>query len=226
MMQENRRTASMRAIDPDPVDVDFSDIPEYNQNRPWSHLHAWAMNNEPPDAMIYKKGYWIQIQLIRDELFGMFHDRVKEISVVSTHTSKSIILPVYKVSLADGTIMIMRCNFHDWKVTVISSTPVLLNTACLRANEGINPIYCEGFDPSWVLGPYAQSSKEFTFEASNDRRLMHILQDMATPNPLISSLASALERTSDRLRSVLESKPVRDADEALEEARHLLNGIR
>lgn len=208
------------------VDVDLLGVPEHNQNRPWSHLHAWALNNEPSDAMLNKAGYWRQIVFVRDDLSGMFHKKLKEISVISTHRSKSITLPVFMISLNDGTVMIMRCNFHNWMVTVISDRPVFLNTACFKSDEKIDPIYCEGFDPSWVLGPYADSKRRFTFKVYNDDQLFHFLQGIAEPDPLILSLASALERTSNRLRKALSSVPVGDADETLEEARHLLNDLK
>ena len=62
----------------------------------------------------------------------------------------------------------------------------------------------------------------FTIEVYNTEQMLRMMSDIAHPNPIIATLASALERTSNRLRSVLESKTVRDADETLEEARHLL----
>jgi hypothetical protein len=204
------------------IPVSFQGIPDYNQGKPWSPLHAWALNNEPSDEMNFKKAFWDQIFAVRNTLAEMFKDRLKEIRVVSTHTSKSIKLPVYLVTLVDGSFFIMRDNFHDWKVTVCSRTPVILNTAVLRCNEQINPIYCEGFEEQWVLGPYAKSNTMFTIEVYNTEQMLRMMSDIAHPNPIIATLASALERTSNRLRSVLESKTVRDADETLEEARHLL----
>lgn len=100
--------------------------------------------------------------------------------------------------------------------------PILLNTALFDPNKETSLVYCEGFDELWVLDPYSRNNRSFTLEVTNDFVLFALMAEIGRPNPMVNYMASSLERTSNRLRSVLSSKTVRDADETLEEARHIL----
>lgn len=97
-----------------------------------------------------------------------------------------------------------------------------LNTALFDPNKETSLVYCEGFDELWVLDPYSRNNRSFTLEVTNDFVLFALMAEIGRPNPMVQDLACSLERTSNRLRSVLSSKPVRDADETLEEAYHIL----
>jgi len=203
---------------------DMTLLPDHQQEYPWAKLQAWALANQPHEESFFKEAFWKQVMFVRDDLRRAMGN-VTEITVVSTHTSKSILLPVYKLTLKSGVRIIMRGNFHDWKVTVISSElreNIQMNTALFDANKRISEVYCEGFEDIWVHGPYYESRKAFTLEAPNDLMLFAILMSITKPDPMVNRMASSLERTSNRLRSVLSSKTVRDADETLEEARHIL----
>ncbi len=135
-------------------------------------LQEWAMENKPEEKMIYKQGYWDQIVFIRDTLRsvlsrteGDYKILGDNITVISTHTSKSILLPVFKVVLPNGVEMIMRYNFHDWKISV--SSPFEIDCDFLNIfNYGaeVHSVYCEGFEEEWVYGPYIENNKKFTLE--------------------------------------------------------------
>ena len=135
-------------------------------------LQEWANKYEPKDEMIYKAGYWDQIIFIRDTIPGIFSNGSDEylsiqdsICVISNHMSKSITLPVVQIPLPIGIKMILRYNFHDWKVSIDSPFDIIGNFAKLfNPSEQINPIYCEGFKAEWVFAPYDKSKSKFTVE--------------------------------------------------------------
>lgn len=83
--------------------------------------------------------------------------------------SKSVRLPAYRLGLKDGTTFIMRDNFHDWKISVISPKSVNANFLELFDPEKvIHKVYCEGFPEDLVFGSYSQNSREFTVELNNN----------------------------------------------------------
>ena len=163
--------------------------------------------------MVFKKGYWDQIYIVRNRMRDFFKDRIKQARVVSTHVSKSIQLPVMMVQLTDGTIFIIRSNFYDWKVTVVSPTAIILNTSIFTCNEQVDPIYCEGFNKDWVLGPYSQNNKEFTIELYDDQQFVY---------PMIALLVAALEKTTIDLQNTVSYRNENHLDH-LAEAYQLLH---
>ncbi len=143
-------------------------LPDWQQNRPDAHLQAWFNDNQPSDNMFYKGGYDRQCMFVRDNFGRLFHDILEKIEVISTHTSKSIKLPVYHIVM-NGIEIIMRDNFHDWKLSVISDQILDFPDELFSGPEKqVNAIYCEGFDKSWVFAPYKENQKQFTVEIYND----------------------------------------------------------
>jgi len=129
------------------------------------------------DTLIYKNKGMMQCMYIRDGLNGLIlrmcglNFSNYKVEVVSTHTSKSVKLPVYKLELK-GFTFYLRCNFHDWKISVIAPYPTDINFENLFGiDDKINPIYCEGFDKSWVFGSYKDSSKQFTISLEKEEEL-------------------------------------------------------
>ncbi len=135
-------------------------------------LQEWAGKNKPADDLIYKKGYWDQIVFIRDELRYLFYTKKGDseflqnnTTVVSTHMSKSVLLPVFKVVLTNGINLIMRYNFHNWKVSIISEFDVNCDfTKLFNYEDKVHGVYCEGFEDDWVYESYSQNKKNFTIE--------------------------------------------------------------
>lgn len=135
-------------------------------------LQEWANAHQPNEKLIFKDGYWHQIIFVRDkvaELLAKTYEECKAIQsntrVISTHISKSVLLPVFKVELVDGTKFIMRYNFHNWKVSVDSPRDVRANFMGLfNPYERIHEVYCEGFPKEVVYGPYAKNKRQFTIE--------------------------------------------------------------
>lgn len=105
--------------------------------------------------------------------------------VVSTHTSKSISLPVYWFVLNNGVKVICRNNFYDWKVSVELPVPFGLENIIpldiISNKENISSCYCEGFKKNWVYETYQPNNltqTKFTIEISDDYKfylLMYVL---------------------------------------------------
>lgn len=87
-------------------------------------LQDWFNNNQPPDDMCYKNAAIDQFIWVRDPFTYMvwnallpkhlsYDDRCEMVTVDGTHTSKSIVLPVYRFDVG-GVKMKIRGNFHDW----------------------------------------------------------------------------------------------------------------
>jgi len=158
----------------------------YSKNLPVDLL-TWCRVNEPNDDMIYKKGYWNQIMFIRDTLMGMMCNSYEEyknnpVLVINTHTSKSIVLPVYQINLFDEKIkLIIRYNFYDWKVSVDSDIEINMDfMGLIKIDEKINSIYCEGFSKEQVFNSYENNKMQFTFEIEDNYKLytfMYLLKN-------------------------------------------------
>lgn len=146
----------------------FSDW--YAKNLPVD-VTTWVRVNSPSEQMVYKEAFSNQIVFARDKLtrtfFKDFDDRINNpVMIISTHTSKSIKLPVYEINVKHlGLRLILRDNFHDWKISIESEKPLNYDfMGIIKEDEEINPIYCEGFDESWVYGSFKNNKNKFTIE--------------------------------------------------------------
>jgi len=141
-------------------------------------LQEWfnAQRAETPDEMYYKEASGSQVMFVRDQLSylvasGLVYEEARDICrVISTHTSKSVKLPVYQLSRPDlGLRLILRGNFHDWKLSVISEKPITADFAGLfHTTPPVEPdytgnelagVYFEGFPRELVFGYYEASDK-------------------------------------------------------------------
>jgi hypothetical protein len=154
-------------------------VPSSVDTRQTMNLQDWAIAHQPDEKMFFKDGYWHQIIFVRDIvpcIFAKTHRGQETVQygtkVISTHTSKSIRLPVYQVELEDRTTFTMRDNFNDWKVSVSSPREVKADFLDLfDPNMSIDSCYCEGFPENLVYGPYAKNKREFTIALSSNYQL-------------------------------------------------------
>lgn len=159
---------------------------KYNSMLPIDLL-TWCRVNEPEDKMIYKQGYWDQIMFVRDKLPEIWYDSNKDslddmrynISVISTHRSKSILLPVYEIKIPKYNLtFVMRYNFYNWKISIESGISLDLDFMGLfDPNEKINNTYCEGFPSHRIYSDYFGDSmhKNFTVEIWNDYQVYTLM---------------------------------------------------
>lgn len=120
-------------------------------------LH-WMRNQEIDDKMLWKKAAINQEVFIRDEVC---RNLLKVHSfVVSSHMSKSILLPVYSFTMRNGIKVICRENFYGWMLTVMlpKDRPYanIIPTDLLSRgySENTADCYFEGFRKEWVYEGY------------------------------------------------------------------------
>lgn len=130
--------------------------------------------NQPDEKMLWKSGFWQQVSFVEQRLQWILKTTV---DVVSTHRSKSIILPVYRFH-GPGHVVYMRENFHGWVVSVELSDPLHgLPVAVIPGFDGgkVISVYAEGFNSKWVFPAYYDGSTEFTCRLDTDHDLYMFL---------------------------------------------------
>jgi hypothetical protein len=156
----------------------------------------WLRKHEGTD-LIYYKSASNQVQFIRDEIAPLIlpkvsYDERPEVElahpdggyywtkctafVMGTHTSKSCEIPVYGFERPDlGLTLIMRGNFYNWKLSVVSETPIELPQLKVLSytepprepdytGDCLSSCYFEGFDSDWCFGYYEEDHRKFSME--------------------------------------------------------------
>jgi hypothetical protein len=139
----------------------------------WKDLDEWVKENVPDDDLLYGKGLASQVNFVRNEIpsiLAISYQEVegirKQIRVVSTHTSKSVTLPVFQFDWDDYKFT-MRNNFHDWKVSVhwVHEWQNIAdidfgNVVSEGLSEPINSVYCEGFRENAIYGSVEEARSD------------------------------------------------------------------
>jgi len=102
---------------------------------------------------------------------------------ISTHRSKSIVLPVYGFVLKNGIVGIARNNFYNWKLSLIFPQQIPANYLPPEFitdgwKQDIHSCYCEGFHDNWVFPAYDPDQYgrlRITIELSSDYDLYTLL---------------------------------------------------
>lgn len=135
----------------------------------------WIRKNEPDSKYWAARNWDHQVCFVRDKL-GMLlsspgYPRGAPVWQVGGHTSKSVLFPVYLIE-TPACDLILRDNLHDWKVSVISHRgPLKLDLRPMTLDFQVSPTCCEGFEPSWIFGPYSKNQEQFTAELYTDEQL-------------------------------------------------------
>lgn len=151
-------------------------------------LDDWWLDNTPDEKLIYKDGLRRQCIFIRDQImtrlfidictdirkFKNFSEQRSKIYetfhpfVISSHTSKSVKLPVFELDLERiGLKIILRDNFYDWCISVESENEVDCDFIGI-----INPKdkgYFEGFPKERIYEPY--------YAKTNNKNFSVVLRD-------------------------------------------------
>jgi hypothetical protein len=139
-------------------------------------LQEWIDRAYPDDPSSPTGGCPRQCLYVRDSLAPMlwmdrerrWGDPFPESKVISTHRSRSTILPVYELSRPDlGIRFVLRNNFFDWKLSVSLERPVDVDLRGLcetappppPAQHNLVPVYFEGFPEDLVYPHYEVSDR-------------------------------------------------------------------
>lgn len=154
-------------------------------------LKDWVAANFIEDKMFWKFDAESQFKFIyqlSDLVTRSFsyEDYLKTSSpmVISSHRSKSIILPVYQIHHPEITFT-LRNNFHDWKLSVESKNPIVANFEGLfytsppidpsYTGEPLDPVYFEGFPEDLVFRYYSKNNTKFSASIADDYRLYTVI---------------------------------------------------
>jgi len=131
-------------------------------------LQEWFNENEVSDEMLWKKSYINQFMFVRDEIGGLVNRELGKVFVINTRTSKSIKLPVYFME-KNGLQLILKENFYNWKMSVISGKPIVADFDGLfhttypvdidYTGNPLSSVYFEGFPEEFIFGYYQKSEK-------------------------------------------------------------------
>lgn len=146
-------------------------------------ITEWALNNDPevPRADDMAKDsdrpryFWDQIMFVRDDVArGIFGIEKENVSVVGTHSSKSVILPVMHFNW--GQIhFVTRYNYYDWCVSI--RAPKLMDGIDFLDLFDRNEIggFFEGFPGEWIFDSLVANdyplTAQFSFCLSNNQKL-------------------------------------------------------
>jgi hypothetical protein len=124
-------------------------------------LQDWANEHEPSETLVYKSGYWPMICFVRDVIAPLvstsYEDCKGKVQVLSTHRSKSVLLPVFSFGIPEADFE-MRYNFHDWNLSVDSLIEVGDYARWFDDAHG----YCFFQGMSKQFGRYAQDARRFS----------------------------------------------------------------
>lgn len=151
---------------------------------------TWIRVNSPDERLLYKDGLGSQVCLVRDTIMrNMFYSgefnsgRYKEFQpkVISTHCSKSVLLPVMEIDLREYGIKItLRNNFYNWNLSVESDIDVVYDHKGTIDDGAFGYCFCEGFPANKRFGKYEENKKNFTVCITGDYQLytfMYLLKD-------------------------------------------------
>lgn len=189
-------------------------------------LHPWFMKwlENTSDELIYKSAAKAQIMFVRDDLnhlvtaglrtpnlpYGEQSQLEAELihgtpKVIGEHYSKSVCLPVYSLERADlGIRFILRCNFYNWKLSVISVKPIEVDWTGLffttppvepdYTGDPLHSVYFEGFPKEFIFGYYEQNKCRWSAEIHGDQAMWTviflIMRSLGAIKPLIWSTRS------------------------------------
>lgn len=141
---------------------------------------TWIRVNEPDEKLIYKDGQCKQVCMVRDNImYGIFYEGKYERQkydkfqplVIGTHFSKSVLLPVMMMNLGEyGVKIILRNNFYDWNMSVVSDKELNFDFMDTFSDEGTY-CCCQGFPEKYIFGKYEENKKNFTVCVNDDYRL-------------------------------------------------------
>lgn len=115
--------------------------------------------------------------LISSGMQGTIDEKKSIVTVISEHMSRSVQLPVYHFDRSDiGLEIVLRNNFYNWKLSVISDFPIVADFDGLfyttpdpnNTDNCLSPVCFEGFPRHLVFGYYSENNFKWSAELYND----------------------------------------------------------
>lgn len=155
-------------------------------------LQKWINEQTVGDEMLWKGSFGHQVVFMRDTIGrlvtrGIRIDEAQDLcTVISTHRSKSITLPVVQIVRPDlGLTLVMRDNFYNWKLSVISEKPIVAPFEYLfhttppvepdYTGNPLNAVYFEGFPREMVFNYYSKDNRKFSAEIGSDETFYMVI---------------------------------------------------
>lgn len=143
-------------------------------------LTQWLAENPVDSRMFWKRA--AEEQFIQLVAIGALLE--VEPTVISTHRSKSITLPVVSFERPDiGLLVVIRGNFYDYKLSVRSERPIadagfadLFATAPDGSyGASLSSCYFEGFPEDLVFGHYSKNPRRWSASLGDDKALRDVI---------------------------------------------------
>jgi hypothetical protein len=173
-------------------------------------MNKWDLD----EKLIYKNAAVKQAIFVRDDIgMNLLKSRV---FIVSTHTSKSCLLPVYYIKMMNGVKVIMRGNFYDWKLSVELPYKYertnLIPEDCISQRmvenkyDKIPSCYLEGFKESWAWDGYNPNNvpQKFTIECPDEYRVYVVLHTLKNAFPNIEYKLEDNKQTKEEIVKFIE----------------------
>ena len=172
-------------------------------------LLEW-MREQPEieDKMIFKKSAIHQMCFVRDVVCAYFLK--VPVFVISTHTSKSITLPVYRFRLNNGIVVICRDNFHGWVVSINSPFVISIPDDLTHTREDLKPCYCDGFGFDQCYPFAIKNFRLSTFSVSDEYKfytLMYYLNKLEDPNAVEEKVISSKDLLITLCKTIMDECP-------------------
>lgn len=134
------------------------------------NLDNWIEQHPVPDEMHYATV--AREQCARWQRFAAWFGAPA--LVVSTHRSKSCMLPVVRYELGASWLMV-RDNFHNMMASVQCPRHVRWLPQPLNTSEDVHGVYCDGFPRELVFPCWDKSPDRFTVELFTVGQLLDVM---------------------------------------------------
>ena len=122
------------------------------------------------DAIYGYRSLFDQLMPLRDVLPRLWKlptsDASRALTVVSTHTSRSILLPVYRLEVPGVGVFHLRNNFYDWRLSCALEFRVPNDLWGDFFDVSVTGTYFEGFREAWKYKPFVVDQQKFSLALS------------------------------------------------------------
>lgn len=156
--------------------------PTKQEEIPVPRLQKWINEHLPKPEMYWHQAFLGQVMFVRDYLSEIFAENYKEFrdafDVSGVHRSKSIDLPVYRLTTKQGLVMEFRNNFYDWNLSVSSPRPLecgdFLGVLSQKQLTGTDYCFFQGMTMQYRS--YSENKQQFSLYCNSNYELYTIFR--------------------------------------------------